>query len=398
METNSQIGTSKQFWIILSFQPHSIGEICEQKKLLVFIYDPFCWVMSALVPPKKCSMAEKVSEKSILATGGYDHTIKLWKISPPVCFRTLQHPDSQVNKLELTADGTLLAAAGYQRIRMYDIATGDVSPVVNYEGVAKNITAVGFNNSTRWMYTGGEDNSARIWDLRSRNLQCQRIFQVNTPVSCVCLHPNQVELFVGDQSGTIHLWDLRTDHNEQLLPERNMMIQSVDVNGIGTMLGALTHKGMFYTWTLKSVFNKPSRIYPKMKLEAHKTYALRCKFSPNSEFVVTTSADHTAKMWKSSDLNEVITFTKPGQQWVWDCAFTSDSEFLFTCSSDSVVRLWRCDDGAPIHEYAGHQRAVTTIAFQDGCPKQDTETTAAACNSAPSTTDIAVVVDDGAKP
>lgn len=52
---------------------------------------------------------------------------------------------------------------------------------------------------------------------RSRTLQCQRIFQVSAPVNCVCLHPNQSELVVGDQSGVIHLWDLKTDHNEQLV-------------------------------------------------------------------------------------------------------------------------------------------------------------------------------------
>uniref|UniRef100_A0A170Y8M4 Target of rapamycin complex subunit lst8 n=1 Tax=Triatoma infestans TaxID=30076 RepID=A0A170Y8M4_TRIIF len=64
------------------------------------------------------------------------------------------------------------------------------------------------------MYTGGEDCSARIWDLRAKNLQCQRIFQVTAPVNCVWLHPNQYELIVGDQSGVIHLWDLKTDHND----------------------------------------------------------------------------------------------------------------------------------------------------------------------------------------
>ena len=31
-----------------------------------------------------------------------------------------------------------------------------------------------------------------IFDYRSHNLQCQRVFQVNAPVNCVCLHPNQV--------------------------------------------------------------------------------------------------------------------------------------------------------------------------------------------------------------
>ena len=31
-----------------------------------------------------------------------------------------------------------------------------------------------------------------VFDYRSHNLQCQRVFQVNAPVNCVCLHPNQV--------------------------------------------------------------------------------------------------------------------------------------------------------------------------------------------------------------
>jgi len=33
----------------------------------------------------------------------------------------------------------------------------------------------------------------------------------------MCLHPNQATLVVGDQSGTIHVWDLTTDSNEQLV-------------------------------------------------------------------------------------------------------------------------------------------------------------------------------------
>jgi len=39
-------------------------------------------------------------------------------------------------------------------------------PVINYDGISKNVTAVGFHEEGKWMYTGGEDNSARIWDLR----------------------------------------------------------------------------------------------------------------------------------------------------------------------------------------------------------------------------------------
>lgn len=48
-------------------------------------------------------------------------------------------------------------------------------------------------------------------------MQCQRIFQTNAPITSICLHPNQGELILGDQSGLLHLWDLKTDHNEQLV-------------------------------------------------------------------------------------------------------------------------------------------------------------------------------------
>ena len=63
---------------------------------------------------------------------------------------------------------------------------------MNYEGISKNATAVGFHEDGKWMFTGGEDCSARIWDLRSRSYQCQRVLQVEAAVNCVVLHPNQV--------------------------------------------------------------------------------------------------------------------------------------------------------------------------------------------------------------
>lgn len=72
----------------------------------------------------------------------------------------------QVNAMEITPDRQLLAAAGYQHIRMYDINSSAPNPVINYEGVSKNVTAVGFQEDGKWMFTGGEDSTAKIWDLR----------------------------------------------------------------------------------------------------------------------------------------------------------------------------------------------------------------------------------------
>ena len=37
---------------------------------------------------------------------------------------------------------------------------------MSYDGVSKNVTAVCFHEDDKWMFTGGEDCSARIWELR----------------------------------------------------------------------------------------------------------------------------------------------------------------------------------------------------------------------------------------
>lgn len=35
-----------------------------------------------------------------------------------------------------------------------------------FEGISKNVTAIGFYDNGQFMYSGGEDHTARIWDLR----------------------------------------------------------------------------------------------------------------------------------------------------------------------------------------------------------------------------------------
>ncbi|XP_025409211.1 target of rapamycin complex subunit lst8 [Sipha flava] len=303
-----------------------------------------------------------LTEKVLLATGGYDHTIKLWHANTGVCNRSLTHLDSQVNALEITPDRQLLAAAGFQHIRMYDLNSSNPNPILNYEGISKNITGVGFHEDGKWMFTCGEDYCARVWDLRSRNLQCQRIFETNAPITSICLHPNQGELILGDQSGLLHLWDLKTDHNEQLIPEVDASIQCVAIDSSANYVASVNNKGNCYLWKLNG---NGTRLSPKHKMIAHRKYALHCKFSPDSSLLVTSSADQTACIWKTSDFSLKQELKDEHQRWVWDTAFSNDSEHLLTASSDGMARLWNIETGNIEREYEGHQKALTALAFCD---------------------------------
>lgn len=49
----------------------------------------------------------------------------------------------------------------------------------------------------------------------------------------------QAELIVGDQSGVIHIWDLKTDHNEQLIPEPEVSVNAVHIDPDASYMAAV---------------------------------------------------------------------------------------------------------------------------------------------------------------
>jgi len=90
----------------------------------------------------------------VLVTAGYDHSIRFWEATTGVCVRTIPHNESQVNKLEISADKVLLAAAGNPLIKIYDVPSQSNQPISTFEGHTGNVTSIGFQKDKRWMYSG----------------------------------------------------------------------------------------------------------------------------------------------------------------------------------------------------------------------------------------------------
>ena len=131
----------------------------------------------------------------ILATAGYDHNIRFWEATSGICYRTLQFAESQVNKLEITSNKQFLAAAGNPQIRLFEVNSNNPQAVANYDGHNGNVTAIGFQKDSKWMFSGSEDGTVKIWDLRAPG--CQREYASRGAVNTVVLHPNQGELISG---------------------------------------------------------------------------------------------------------------------------------------------------------------------------------------------------------
>eukprot|EP00937_MAST-01D_sp_MAST-1D-sp2_P004918 g4918.t1 len=297
----------------------------------------------------------------ILATAGYDHTIRFWEAPTGMCYRTVQYTDSQINRLEITPDKSFLAACGNSHIRLYEINTNNPNPATSYDGHTSNVTAVGFQKDQKWMYTGSEDGTIKIWDLRASG--CQRNYDAGVAINDVALHPNQAELVSGDQNGGIRSWDLRANSCvSELVPDSEGMtaMRSVAIAADASYVVAANNKGVCYVWRPKSAKDYE----PVKKFRAHEAYVLRCVLSPDVSYLATASADKTVKLWNVPDFSLAKTL-QDHQRWVWDCVFSADSSYLVTGSSDHTARLWSIGDGEPIRHYTGHHKAVVCVALND---------------------------------
>eukprot|EP00897_Mesotaenium_endlicherianum_P005186 jgi/Mesen1/4696/ME000241S03733 len=291
----------------------------------------------------------------VLATAGYDHTIRFWEATTGLCYRSLQYTDSQVNKLEIAPDKKLLAAAGNPHIRLYEVNSSSTQPYISYDGHTNNVTAVGFQCDGKWMYSGSEDGTVKIWDLRAPG--CQREYESRAAVNTVVLHPNQSELISGDQNGNIRV------------PEVDTAIRSLTVMWDGGLVVAANNNGTCYVWRLVRGAQTTTNFEPLHRLEAHNAYILKCLLSPEfgepNRYLATTSSDHTVKIWNLDTF--ALERTLVGhQRWVWDCVFSVDGAYIVTASSDGTARLWEVASGETIRTYQGHTRAATCCALNDG--------------------------------
>jgi len=345
----------------------------------------------------------------LIATGGGDCLVRVWDTATGQLRSVLAGHTAEVTRLVFSPDGTYLVSAsglpggGFDPVpwvwdvnawqgyplqgenghdRIYGVA---VSPNSQFVATASGDNVVRVWNArthkpwatllghAHWVgsaafspveshmlvTTGGEDRTARIWDIGTSPGQGRPLFVLRghtEAIGSAVFSPKSSQLVTTSLHETALLWDLNLEDPFERLPVDLALKQddeSVSPDHRFTLRLDDTKVSVHD--------NVNNRDLPP--LQGHLQRVLSAEFSHDGKLIVTAGGDdNTARIWDASS-HETLTILQEHSAAVLSAKFDQTGMFVVTAGADGTVRVWDVATGQNLATLVNRDEPLAGAAF-----------------------------------
>jgi hypothetical protein len=287
-------------------------------------------------------------------------------------------------------DGQRVVTVGGNEARMWDLQGTELGSF----GPHRPVAFASFSPTDDKVVTAGWDNSARIWDARTGAALLTLAGRAQeaigddgdsggepnahtAAVNSAVFSPDPAAEFVltASDDNTVRLWDAKAGRVLHVFNQDSQAHQGGITRAIffrdGARFASAARDGTVSVWSLEN------RVQPLVRMKAHDAAVLDLALSPDERFLITGSADNTARIFNVADGEMLLTLEGHTGE-VAAVAFGADASRLraLTGSTDRTAKLWDVTSllvssqqgqvqrrAKELLTLKGHVRGVTSVAF-----------------------------------
>lgn len=241
---------------------------------------------------------------------------------------------------------------GYS-ICLYDIATGALLQTM--EGHTNTIRNAHFSMDGKAIVSSSIwDNTVRVWDSSSG--QCLHILEMDEISPTNALMDASGNFIAVHSFSGISVWDIRT---KQIIVT---YLNHIDVDE--KIVFSPNGKQFAYMYVDVHIWDVDSWTM-RCQLKGHSKPANFMVYSSDSNYIVTTSYDKTARIW-DAHTGECLHVLEGHGGWPERAVFSNDQTLLATgCGDAHEIYIWEVATGRCLHKLQGDFPRVLWIDFND---------------------------------
>jgi WD40 repeat protein len=297
-----------------------------------------------------------------ILTGGYAGDaggVRLWDARNGHLVREIVGALRHVHGVAFSTDGKLVAAGGADgTARVWETATGLQLAIMI--GHTNEVTSVDFNRSGTALVSGSSDGTARVWGASGG--RGGRLLHVlsghHGAVTAAIFAPDGRRVLTGGADGTARLWDPGSE--APLTPARGMHARQLRRflggrdNGVGDIRARIVGDRI----ELKDA--RTGRVLHVLR--GHTGAVNSVAFSPDRKLLVSSSADHDARIW-DVETGRLVQLLHGHFGPVLDARFSPDGRWVVT-AGPITAGLWLVgSDAPPIFLDAPVSKPLSGVAF-----------------------------------